>query len=121
VSELAQPQVGYGNEVGRCAEPRAARLACCIRPFMASTKALLRWSSMPRATASKCVLSVAPRRLKESIRLRRAQEIQRLRSALASVVRQAPSDSDKRDHISIDVRTACLQPWGALSGGHERT
>lgn len=33
--------------------PLAARLACCSGPFMGSTKALLRWSVMPRTTASK--------------------------------------------------------------------
>ena len=38
---------------------------------------------MPRTTASKCDFSVAPRRLKDSSRLRLAQEIQRTRSALA--------------------------------------
>ena len=31
--------------------PRAARLACCMRPFIASTKALLRLSSMPATLA----------------------------------------------------------------------
>jgi len=42
VGELAEPEVGDGNEVGGNAAPRAARVACCIRLFMASSKALLR-------------------------------------------------------------------------------
>ena len=41
---------------------------------MASTKALERWSSLPRTTPSKCSLSVVARRLKGSSRLRRAHE-----------------------------------------------
>ena len=57
-------------------KPRAARLACCIMPFIASTKALLRLSNMPRTTASKCVLSVVAKRLNESSRLRRAHDNQ---------------------------------------------
>ena len=44
---------------------------------MASTKALERWSSMPRTTPSKCSLSVVARRLKGSSRLRRAHEDER--------------------------------------------
>ena len=41
---------------------------------MASTKALERWSSLPRTTPSMCSLSVVTRRLKGSSRLRRAHE-----------------------------------------------
>ena len=68
---------------------------------MASTKALLRLSSLPRTTASKCVLSVVARRLNESSRLRRAHDSQAFRSALArsawlSWARRSRLDSFKR-------------------------
>jgi len=42
VGELAEPEVGDGDEIGGNGVPRSARLACCIRLFMASSKALLR-------------------------------------------------------------------------------
>ena len=44
---------------------------------MAATKALERWSSLPRTTPSMCSLSVVARRLKGSSRLRRAHENER--------------------------------------------
>ena len=47
---------------------------------MASTKALERWSSLPRTTPSMCSLNVVARRLKGSNRLRRAHEDERQRA-----------------------------------------
>lgn len=82
--ELAQAQVGDVGQVGRRPEAAGGALGRCMRPFMASTKALLRLSSMPRTTASKWVLSVVAKALKDSSRLRRAHEIHAVRSAAAS-------------------------------------
>ena len=64
-------------------KPLAARLACCSKPFMASTKALLRWSVMPRTTAPKRSLMVAANFLNGSSRQRRAQLSQARRSVAA--------------------------------------
>ena len=47
---------------------------------MASTKALERWSGLPRTTPSMCSLNVVARRLKGSNRLRRAHEDERQRA-----------------------------------------
>jgi hypothetical protein len=64
-------------------KPLAARLACCSKPFMASTNALLRWSVMPRTTASNRSLMVVASFLNGSSRQRRAQLSQARRSTLA--------------------------------------
>lgn len=53
--------------------PLAARLACCCSPFIASTKALLRWSTIPRTTAPNLSLMVVASFLNGSSRQRRAQ------------------------------------------------
>ena len=59
MGKLAHPEVGDVNEVGAVPKPRAARLTCCLSPYMDPTNALLRLSSMPRTMASKWVRSVA--------------------------------------------------------------
>ena len=63
--------------------PLAARLACCSSPFMASTYALLRPSSIPRTTASNRSLKVLANFRNGSRRLRRAQLSQSFNSLLA--------------------------------------
>lgn len=57
-------------------KPRAARLACRRRPFMASANALERLSVMLRTTASRCVFSIAASFLNGSRRQRRSQLMQ---------------------------------------------
>jgi hypothetical protein len=54
---------------------RAARLAFCSKPFIASTKALLRPWGMLAITPSKCVRSVRVSRSESSKRERSAQAI----------------------------------------------
>lgn len=64
-------------------KPLAGRLACCSKPFMASTNALLRWSAMPRTTTSNRSLMMVASFLNGLSLQRRAQLSQPRRSALA--------------------------------------
>src|SRR5450759_4341874 len=64
-------------------KPLAARLACCSKPFMASTYALLRLSNIPRTTPSMRCFKVAASFLNGSSRQRVAQLSQLDNSALA--------------------------------------